>query len=205
MPDPNRCRAARLALATIDGQTCTDTHFGEAPVYAIHAFDGQTFKHVQNLANPSSGEEAHGSSSKTVSILDLLAQHDVEILVARRFGPSIKKIQRSAVAVITGGRTASETFPELAQAWLRIQAAQQSSGETRQAVLAGVEGEPPPGKVSAQVEARFCRGCGRCVPSCPVDAIIMRQRLAKIDASRCVGCQSCLNVCPFGAITEFES
>ncbi len=207
MPDLNSVPSgtARVALATTDGHTCANTHFGEAPVFAIYAFDGGKFRHIQDVGNPSTGEEAHGNGRKTASILEHLAEHEVQILVARRFGPSITRIQRSRVAVITGGRDALDTLPELAQAWPKIQAALTLAPETRRPVLAGLDGELPQGKISAQVDAGFCRGCGRCVPGCPVGAIMMRQRLAVIDASACVGCRSCIEFCPFGAITEFES
>jgi heterodisulfide reductase subunit A len=52
----------------------------------------------------------------------------------------------------------------------------------------------------AFVIADLCNGCGDCVPTCPVNAITMRESKAKIDPFQCVGCGACIPVCPKEAI-----
>lgn len=46
-----------------------------------------------------------------------------------------------------------------------------------------------------------CIGCGRCVRTCPVNAISLVDNKAVIN-KLCVGCASCSAVCPVGAITN---
>lgn len=48
-----------------------------------------------------------------------------------------------------------------------------------------------------------CKGCSKCVKSCPFDAIIMEGRLAVIGTG-CTGCGQCVDVCPFGAIEKTD-
>jgi len=63
--------------------------------------------------------------------------------------------------------------------------------------------------VSPQVKRKVCRGCTRCLETCPESAISMvdpgpelktDHAIASIDPERCVGCAECLIACPFDAI-----
>lgn len=63
--------------------------------------------------------------------------------------------------------------------------------------------------VSPQVKRKACKGCKRCLPTCPQNAISMvdpgpdlkrNHPIASIDPKRCVGCAECLLACPFDAI-----
>jgi ferredoxin len=59
----------------------------------------------------------------------------------------------------------------------------------------------------AVVDHAVCRGCGKCVQACPVDAIHLepthneglRRNWAVIDADKCLGCGVCYDVCRWGA------
>lgn len=49
--------------------------------------------------------------------------------------------------------------------------------------------------------AELCNACGRCVRSCPVEAIaIGPDRVATMDYELCYGCGECVAACPYGAI-----
>jgi len=52
----------------------------------------------------------------------------------------------------------------------------------------------------ARVNAQECNGCGVCIESCPVNAIILND-IAIIDENKCTGCGICIGRCPLGAIT----
>ena len=64
------------------------------------------------------------------------------------------------------------------------------------------------------IDRQSCTGCGRCVPYCPMGAIILHKRegdkrtkpYAEIDLDECVECAVCLRagVCPTDAIREQE-
>lgn len=47
-----------------------------------------------------------------------------------------------------------------------------------------------------------CIGCGVCVRCCPVDAIELKNNLAKIDSEKCIQCGLCAIKCPTNAITS---
>jgi len=48
-----------------------------------------------------------------------------------------------------------------------------------------------------------CRGCTKCVKSCPFQAITMENRIAAIGPA-CTGCGQCIEVCPFKAIEKTD-
>ena len=53
------------------------------------------------------------------------------------------------------------------------------------------------------INKEVCRGCTRCVKSCPFEAISMQEKKAVIGAA-CTGCGVCVASCPFGAIERVE-
>jgi electron transport complex protein RnfB len=62
----------------------------------------------------------------------------------------------------------------------------------------GIEGPP---KVAVIDESR-CIGCARCLPPCPVDAIVGSQRqLHSVIDDLCTGCELCIAPCPVDCIS----
>jgi uncharacterized Fe-S center protein len=58
-----------------------------------------------------------------------------------------------------------------------------------------------PGKIEQHqcakpVITEECSGCGKCIESCPVSAILIRDQRAFIDEVICIGCNNCLANCP---------
>jgi Na+-translocating ferredoxin:NAD+ oxidoreductase subunit B len=61
----------------------------------------------------------------------------------------------------------------------------------------GLESAP---KVAFIDESR-CIGCTKCLPPCPVDAIVgARQRMHTVIADQCTGCELCVAPCPVDCI-----
>jgi len=61
--------------------------------------------------------------------------------------------------------------------------------------------------VLAWVDSVLCRACGKCIETCPHEAIRLADwrnglKVAEVDVTRCRGCGNCLTVCPSGAIHD---
>jgi electron transport complex protein RnfB len=53
----------------------------------------------------------------------------------------------------------------------------------------------------ALIDESRCIGCARCLPACPVDAIIGAQRrMHTVIVGQCTGCELCLPPCPVDCI-----
>jgi electron transport complex protein RnfB len=61
-------------------------------------------------------------------------------------------------------------------------------------------GTPKPAQVAWIDESR-CIGCARCLPACPVDAIVGAPRqMHTVLTAQCTGCELCLPPCPVDCI-----
>jgi electron transport complex protein RnfB len=61
-------------------------------------------------------------------------------------------------------------------------------------------GTPKPAQV-AWIDEDKCIGCARCLPACPVDAIVGAARqMHTVIAAQCTGCELCLPPCPVDCI-----
>ena len=52
--------------------------------------------------------------------------------------------------------------------------------------------------------ATSCIGCGKCVKTCPFEAITLENNLAYIDPNKCKSCRKCVEVCPQNSIIELN-
>jgi H+/Na+-translocating ferredoxin:NAD+ oxidoreductase subunit B len=61
----------------------------------------------------------------------------------------------------------------------------------------GLEGPP----LVAQIDEETCIGCVKCLPPCPVDAIVgARQQMHTVLLALCTGCELCVAPCPVDCI-----
>lgn len=61
----------------------------------------------------------------------------------------------------------------------------------------GVEGPD----LVAVIDEERCIGCAKCLPPCPVDAIVgMRRQMHTVVAELCTGCELCVAPCPVDCI-----
>ena len=62
----------------------------------------------------------------------------------------------------------------------------------------GSEGPP----LVAQIDEEACIGCAKCLPPCPVDAIIgARRQMHTVVVALCTGCELCVAPCPVDCIS----
>mgnify|MGYP001801280316 CR=1 FL=1 len=61
---------------------------------------------------------------------------------------------------------------------------------------------PPPPPMLALIDEAACIGCARCLPACPVDAIVgAHQYSHTVVEDLCTGCELCIAPCPVDCIT----
>jgi electron transport complex protein RnfB len=61
----------------------------------------------------------------------------------------------------------------------------------------GIEGP----ELVAQIDEDTCIGCARCLPPCPVDAIVgAHKRMHTVVLALCTGCELCIAPCPVDCI-----
>ena|SRR5271170_4984305 len=61
----------------------------------------------------------------------------------------------------------------------------------------GTEGPP----LVAQIDEEACIGCAKCLPPCPVDAILgAHKQMHTVLLSACTGCELCVAPCPVDCI-----
>jgi electron transport complex protein RnfB len=61
----------------------------------------------------------------------------------------------------------------------------------------GIEGAA----LVAQIDEDACIGCARCLPPCPVDAIVgARRQMHTVVLAHCTGCELCIAPCPVDCI-----
>ncbi len=76
----------------------------------------------------------------------------------------------------------------------------QLTGQTLQPLAPDVEASTP-ARV-AHIDPAACIGCTKCLPACPVDAIVgAGKRLHEVIDAACTGCGLCLPPCPVDCIT----
>ena len=76
----------------------------------------------------------------------------------------------------------------------------QASGAAARAIALMNQGKYYYDPLFAFIEKDKCNGCELCIPSCPYDAISMKDGKAEVNHAICKGCGVCISYCPENAI-----
>ncbi len=88
------------AFASDDGESFNNDHFGDADLYVLYAISNDEIEYIGQINNTSIRVEGHAAPEKAKSVSSLLKKENVQVLVARIFGPNIKKVKNHFVPVI---------------------------------------------------------------------------------------------------------
>jgi electron transport complex protein RnfB len=73
-------------------------------------------------------------------------------------------------------------------------------------VLKSIKRHPQPAALVstpfvASLDPTTCKGCGKCVERCQMEALHLEEDKAVLDVDRCIGCGLCVSTCPTGSLT----
>ncbi|MFO7886843.1 MAG: NifB/NifX family molybdenum-iron cluster-binding protein [Eubacteriales bacterium] len=90
----------KIACATDDGINFISRHFGDANYYYIFELIDGDFVYVDKITNNSEEEKQHADPVKAKSIVKLLKEQNVDVGLAKVFGPNILRIKNIITPVI---------------------------------------------------------------------------------------------------------
>lgn len=104
------------ALATDDGQTFVDRHFGDAQRYLIYEITPSAAKHLTTLDNSVEGEEeGHSDHKKARNIGELLNKERVQVLISKKFGANINRMKKNYVCVLMNDNQITDSVKAIQQ------------------------------------------------------------------------------------------
>ena len=107
----NMTNAIIVAFATMkDEQILTNSHFGSADSYVLYKCNSLECKKLQTIKNTTAEERSHNDPGKASSVTELLKKYNVNVIVARRFGPNLKRVNKNFVPVIVKSESVDETL-----------------------------------------------------------------------------------------------
>ncbi len=113
----------RVAIATDNGNTCIERHFGDARYYYLYDIDMAGSHFVAKLENNLDIEEqesAHGDPRKASGIGGLLKQQQVNTAVSKVFGPNIKRLIKQYACILVSVDAIPEVLELLVQEQNRV-------------------------------------------------------------------------------------
>ncbi len=125
-----------IAIATNDGKTLPESHFGEAVAYYIYRMNGRDYELLKGINNPfGEHEKAHGDAAKAGNIGRLLKPEGVQVLVSRQFGRNIERMRREFLPVIVAEVDLGKVLKRLQENFERLQTEWQKGQERRHLIL----------------------------------------------------------------------
>jgi predicted Fe-Mo cluster-binding NifX family protein len=121
-----------VAFATSDGISIPKGHFGEAPRFEIYRLSATSAIKVDSVGSPhadgdrggeSRGHHHHGpgGGQKGAGIGRLLGTHGVQVMVARAFGPNVKRMRQRFLPVKIDLEQVMDAIALLQHHWDRVQ------------------------------------------------------------------------------------
>lgn len=118
-----------------DEQTLTTTHFGSTDLFILYQYDCLGHQRMRVIKNTTQEERYHNDPEKAASVKTLLREHGINVVVAKRFGPNIKRIQKFFVPVIIKSESVDEAIEKLQNNWQAIYKQSTNAPEQRTHIL----------------------------------------------------------------------
>lgn len=125
-----------IACATDDGINFIDRHFGDAEYYYIFELKRDNYEFVKRVINTTEEEEGHADPRKARGIIQILKdKEEVQVGVARVFGPNIKRVKKHFVPVLVRAERIEDGLEELINNYDYIQGLWEAGEERKHLVL----------------------------------------------------------------------
>lgn len=114
------------AVATDDGKTFMDRHFGDAGFYNVYEISSTEAKFIKKINNTTEDDDGHGDPHKAKGVTGMLKKEGVNMAVSKVFGPNLKRIKKKFLCVLfkegnieDSIKKLQENFPDLAVEWAK--------------------------------------------------------------------------------------
>ncbi len=107
----------KLAIATDNGKSFIDKHFGDSEQYYIYELSSSELQFVKIIDNTTEDDDPniHADPKKAKGVTEMLKSEDIKVVVAKVFGPNIKRIKKKFVCVLMNDEQISESLKKLDQ------------------------------------------------------------------------------------------
>ncbi|MBN2859803.1 MAG: hypothetical protein JXK93_06040 [Sphaerochaetaceae bacterium] len=116
MSSLNSTEVLTVAVASDDGTSYIDRHFGDATGYSLYSLSESGVKFLGRVSNTTEEDEeddGHGDAEKARGIAEILADRGVQVTVSRVYGPNLKRIRKRFVCVIDQSGTMEQMLERL--------------------------------------------------------------------------------------------
>lgn len=104
------------AVATDDGKTFIDRHFGDATFYDIYEISSTYSAHIKRIHNTAEEKNhEHAADLKAKGIAGLLRGDKVNVLVSKKFGANIEQMKKKFVCILMNDAFISESIRTIQQ------------------------------------------------------------------------------------------
>ena len=105
----------KIAFASDNGKSFIDRHFGDSEHYYIYEMKASGIEFVKKIENTTEedNEEIHADPVKAKGVTEMLKSEDIKVVIAKIFGPNIKRIKKKFVCVLMNDDDISESIKKV--------------------------------------------------------------------------------------------
>ena len=107
----------KIAFASDNGKSFIDRHFGDSEYYYIYEMKASGIEFVKKIENTTEedNEEIHADPVKAKGVTEMLKSEDIKVVIAKIFGPNIKRIKKKFVCILMNDSDISESVKKVQQ------------------------------------------------------------------------------------------
>ena len=102
----------KVAFATDNGKSFINRHFGDSNYYYIYEMSSSGVEFIKKIENTTEedNEEIHADPIKAKGVTQMLKTEGIEVVIAKIFGPNIKRIRKNFVCILMNDNDISDSI-----------------------------------------------------------------------------------------------